>query len=306
MIDFDYKRPSSVAEAVGLLERSGGNAKLLAGGTDVLVQLREGLRKADLVIDIKKIPDLMRIEHSADKGLVFGAGVPCHRLHGDPAIATAYPGLVDATRIIGAWQIQSRASVGGNLCNASPAADSIPILIAYAATCRIVGPKGERTVPVQDFCIGPGKNGLAPGEILVSIALPPASSRSGAHYQRFIPRNEMDIAVVGVGSWVQLDPDGKTIVQARIGLGAVAPTPLFAAEASQFLAGKLATAETVAEAARLAQKIARPISDMRGPAEYRTHLVGVLTRRTLAGAVTRARGGHLEPTPGHHVGNGHT
>lgn len=306
MIDFDYKRPASVAEAVGLLEQSGGKAKLLAGGTDVLVQLREGLRKADLVVDIKKIPELMRIEHSADKGLVFGAGVPCHRLHGDPAIAKAYPGLVDATRIIGAWQIQSRASVGGNLCNASPAADSIPILIAYAANCRIVGPRGERTVPVQDFCVGPGKNCLAPGEILVSITLPPPLPRCGAHYQRFIPRNEMDIAVVGVGSWVQLDPEGKNIVETRIGLGAVAPTPLFAAEASRFLAGKPATAETVAEAARLAQKIARPISDMRGPAEYRTHLVGVLTRRTLAGAVTRARGGHLEPTPGHHIGNGHT
>lgn len=298
MNDFDYQAPKSVDDAVGLLAAAAGRAKLLAGGTDILVQLREGLRQADLVIDVKRIPGLTRLELVPGKGLVVGAAVPCYKIHGDPKIAAAYTGLADATHIIGAWQIQSRASLGGNLCNASPAADSIPAMIAYGANCHVAGPKGaRRTVPVEDFCTGPGKNCLETGEILLAIEFPIQKTHSGAHYQRFIPRNEMDIAVVGVGSWVQLDPSGKTIAAARVGLGAVAPTPLYAEEASQWLVGKPATAETFGEAGVIARKIASPISDMRGPAEYRTHLVGVLVKRTLAGAVARARGEFVDSIP---------
>jgi carbon-monoxide dehydrogenase medium subunit len=182
--------------------------------------------------------------------------------------------------------------VGGNLCNASPAGDTIPPLIALGATCIIAGPGGQREVRAEDFCTGPGKNVLQPGELLVTLVFPPPAAKSNSAYERFIPRNEMDIAVVGAGSWVKLSPGGETIEQARIGLCAVAPTPKFAAEASQWLAGKPATQESFAQAGELAKKVASPITDMRGPAEYRTHLVGVLVKRTLAKAVDRARESH--------------
>ncbi|MEX2186937.1 MAG: xanthine dehydrogenase family protein subunit M [Pirellulales bacterium] len=288
MKDFDYAAPTTVDDAVGLLARHDGRAKLLAGGTDLIVQLREFLREADVVVDVKKIPELMNLRVESDGRLWIGAGVPCYRIYGDEKIAATRGGLVDAARIIGGWQIQSRASIGGNLCNSSPAADSIPALIAAAAVCHVAGPGGRRTVPVAEFCTAPGKNVLAAGEMLVNIELPPTAAKSASAYERFIPRNEMDIAVVGAGSWVRLDESGKSIAEARIGIGAVAPTPLLAAEASQWLAGKPATEETFVQAGELAKKIAKPISDMRGPAEYRTHLVGVLVRRTLVTAARRA------------------
>jgi carbon-monoxide dehydrogenase medium subunit len=175
------------------------------------------------------------------------------------------------------------------LCNSSPAADSVPALIAYDAVAVIAGPKGRREVPVAQFCTGPGKNVLQPGELLVALKLPPQSPKSGAAYQRFIPRNEMDIAVVGAGSWVQLDAAGETIQQARIALGAIAPTPVAATAACDWLAGRPANEESFARAGELAKQVARPITDMRGTIEYRTHLAGVLTKRTLAIAVERAR-----------------
>jgi carbon-monoxide dehydrogenase medium subunit len=287
--DFEYAAATSVDEAVSLLAARGDRAKVLAGGTDIIVQLREGLREADLVVDVKKIPELMTVEFSLDKGLTLGAAVSAYRIYEDAKLVAAYPALIDSARIIGGWQIQTRSSIGGNLCNSSPAADSIPSLIALDAKCNVAGPEGRRTVAVSDFCTAPGKNVLRRGEFLVSITFPPPGKRTGSHYLRFIPRNEMDIAVVGVGSWVRLSAGGDKIEEARIGVGAVAPTPLFAAEASASLAGKPATAESFKAAGDLARKIAKPISDMRGPAEYRVHLVGVLVERTLAGAVERAK-----------------
>jgi xanthine dehydrogenase FAD-binding subunit len=257
--------------------------------------LREGLRDADLVLDVKKVPELMKLDYSPQRGLRLGAGVPCYKIYGDAAIAAAYPALADAARIIGGWQIQSRASIGGNLCNSSPAADSIPALIACDARCHIAGPGGARTVPVAEFCTAPGRNVLARGELLVSLEFPPPAAHSGSRYLRFIPRNEMDIAVVGCGAWVQLDSSGKTIQAARIGLAAVAPTPVFARQASLWLAGKTATVDSLAQAGELAKKEVKPITDMRGPAEYRVHLVGVLTKRSLEGAIERARGGNGRP-----------
>jgi carbon-monoxide dehydrogenase medium subunit len=232
----------------------------------------------------------MELRYSPTDGLRLGAAVPCHKIYEHPEIAASYAGLADAARIIGGWQIQSRASIGGNLCNASPAADSVPALIAYGATCQIVGPAGERELPVEQFCTGVGKNALARGEILVSFTFAPPATNSGGAYLRFIPRNEMDIAVVGVGTWLKLNAAGDTIEQARIGLGAVAPTPLYAEEASLWLRGKPATEETFTQAGDIAQKIAKPITDKRGTAEYRTHLVGVLTRRALQIAAERAHG----------------
>lgn len=290
MTNFDYAAPTSLAQATALLEGARGTARVLSGGTDLIVQLRERLRAADLVVDLKKIPELMELTFSPDEGLRLGASVPCYRIYEHADIPSAYPALADAARIVGGWQIQSRASVGGNLCNSSPAADTIPPLIALGARCVIAGPDGRREVPAESFCTGPGRNVLQRGEILTTIVLPPPETLCGSAYERFIPRNEMDIAVAGAGSWVKLGRDGTTIERARIGLAAVAPTPLFAAEASQWLGGKPATDETFERAGELAQRVATPISDMRGTAEFRVHLVGVLARRTLARAVERARG----------------
>jgi xanthine dehydrogenase FAD-binding subunit len=287
---FEYAAPTSLAEATALLAQANGTARILAGGTDLLVQLRERLRDADLVVDVKRIPELMELSYSPRQGLRLGASVPCYRIYEDAEVSAAYPALADAARIVGGWQIQSRASVGGNLCNSSPAGDTIAPLIALQARCLIVGPDGTREVPAEEFCTAPGKNVLRDGELLAQIVLPPRAEHSGSAYERFIPRNEMDIAVAGAASWVQLSPAGETIERARVGLVAIAPTPRFAAEASRWLAGRPATDETFARAGELANQAAAPISDMRGTAEFRLHLVGVLTKRTLAKAVERARG----------------
>jgi carbon-monoxide dehydrogenase medium subunit len=222
-------------------------------------------------------------------GLRLGASVPSTRIYDYPVVSAAYPALADAARIVGGWQIQSRASVGGNLCNASPAGDTIPTLIALGARCVVAGPGGARELPAEAFCVAPGKNALGKGELLVTIVLPPPSAHSGSAYERFIPRNEMDIAVAGASSWVRLDPTGETIVEARVALAAVAPTPVLAAEASRWLAGKPAVEATYDQAGALARGVASPINDMRGTIEFRTHLAGVLTKRTLAAAVERAR-----------------
>lgn len=290
MKDFEFQTAGTVDEAVSLLAARGDRARVLTGGTDLIVQLREGLREADLVVDVKKIPELMRLEFEPGKGLRLGAAVPCYRIYTDPQIVAAYPALVDSARIIGGWQIQSRASIGGNLCNSSPAANSIPSLIVYDAVCHLAGPQGRRKVNVAEFCTGPGKNVLGRGEILATLEFPAPSPQSGAAYLRFIPRNEMDIAVVGAASWVQLNAAGDKIEQARVALAAVAPTPLKLDELNQWLAGKPASAETFAAAGQRASAAAKPISDKRGTADYRKHLAGVLTKRTLAIAVDRARG----------------
>jgi carbon-monoxide dehydrogenase medium subunit len=253
------------------------------------VQLREGLRNAELVVDVKKIPELTELTFSRDGGLTLGAATPCYRVYESSEIRATYPALADAARIIGGWQIQSRASVGGNLCNASPAGDTIPPLIAYNVICRVAGPGGVHEISAAEFCASPGRNVLAPGELLVALAFPPPAAHSGSAYQRFIPRNEMDIAVAGAASWVQLDARGQTIEKARIALAAVAPRPMFAQEASDWLMGKPVSEATFAEAGELAKKVASPIDDMRGTREYRVHLASVLTRRTLAIAVERAR-----------------
>lgn len=290
MKDFDYAAPTALDEAVSLLAKNNGSAKILAGGTDIIVQLREGLKDADVVVDVKKIPELTTLNFSPESGLSLGASVPCYQLYENPEIVKAYGALTDSARIIGGWQIQSRASIGGNLCNSSPAADSIPSLIAHDAIAHIAGPNGTRDVPVAEFCTAPGKNVLEQGELLVSLTLPAPPPKSASAYLRFIPRNEMDIAVAGVGSWVKLSDDGTTIEEGRIGVCAVSATPQFAEEASAFLAGKPATDETFEAAGELAKKVASPIDDMRGTVEYRIHLAGVLTKRTLKIACERANG----------------
>ena len=290
MKNFEYTAPQTLREAVRLLAEKGSGARILAGGTDLIVQMRINRHRPDRVVDVKNIPEVNELAIRPRKGLVIGAAVPCHRIYEDSEISERYPGLVDAAAIIGGIQIQGRATFGGNLCNSSPSADTTPILIAHGATAEITGPGGKRRVAVEDFCTGPGTNVLTDGELLVSLVVPPDRRNSGSHYLRFIPRNEMDIAVVGAGAYVELGRRGKVFKSARIALGAVAPVPLYAGEASEGLAGKPVSEETIAEAAEAAKGIARPISDMRGPAEYRTHLVGVLVKRALNGAVARARG----------------
>jgi CO/xanthine dehydrogenase FAD-binding subunit len=286
---FDYAAPRSISETVALLAEKGPRARVLAGGTDLIVQLRENRRQADLVVDVKHVPEANALEYDPQRGLVLGAAVPCWRLVEHPGLSRAYPGLIEAAALIGGVQIQSRASVGGNLCNASPAADTIPALIAGEAVCQITGPAGHRELPVEQFCTAPGKNALEPGEFLVCLRLPPPRPRSGSAYLRFIPRNEMDIAVVGAGVAVTWDESHTRCSHARVALAAVAPTPLLVSEAAAVLVGSHLDEADVARAASRAQAAARPISDMRGDAEYRRHLVGVLVQRALRSAAARAK-----------------
>lgn len=283
---FDYASPRSLEEAVQI-KSAHPRAQLLAGGTDLLVQLRARRKETDLVVDIKHVPELNELSYDPARGLILGAAVPCYRIYGDRAVRRVYPALAEVANLIGGTQIQGRASAGGNLCNAAPSADFIPILIALRAACRIAGAGGTRTVAVEDFCTGPGRNVLQPGELLVSLDLPPPDPHSGARYLRLIPRNEMDIAIAGAGVAVVLD-DG-VFRSARIALASVAPTPLYVREAGEALAGKPVNAENIQAAAELARAAAKPITDMRGTTEYRRHLCAVLTRRALEAAVQRAR-----------------
>jgi carbon-monoxide dehydrogenase medium subunit len=285
----DYAAPHTVAEAATLLAEKGDRARVLAGGTDIIVQVREGRRDLDLLVDVKNIPELNELTYDPRQGLRIGAAVPCYRIYEHAEIARAYPGLIDGVALIGGIQIQSRASLGGNLCNASPAADTIPPLIAHEAVCAISGPDGMRDVPVEKFCTAPGRTVLGRGEFLVTLRLPPPRRRFGASYLRFIPRNEMDIAVVGAAAAVTLDESRSRCVGVRVALAAVAPTPLLVPEAGTALVDGPLSDALIEKAASLARAAARPISDMRGDAEYRRHLVGVLTKRALQGAMARAR-----------------
>jgi carbon-monoxide dehydrogenase medium subunit len=288
--EFEYVAPGSLSEAVAAMAEKGEAARVLAGGTDILVELRTGRRIIERLVDPKAVPELNELSYSPEQGLRIGAAVPCYRLYEDAAIAGAYPGLIDAASLIGGIQIQGRATFGGNLCNAAPSADGVPPLIVLGAQAVIAGPNGTREVPVEDFCLAPRQTVLQPGELLVSLALPPPAPNSGASYLRFIPRNEMDIAVVGVGASVALDESREKIAAMRVALAAVAPTPVLVGGVDA-LVGQPANDDTVQQAAAMARAAAKPISDMRGTIEQRLHLVEVLTRRALQGALQRARGG---------------
>ncbi len=288
---FDFVAPSSIDEAVSILNEHGDRARIIAGGTDILVMMRAGRRLADVVVDVKNISELNQLTITNGGGLTLGAAVPCYSIYQDQAVASAYPGLIDSATLIGGIQIQGRASIGGNLCNAAPSGDSIPAVIALSGVCNIAGPNGTRQMPAEEFCTAPGQNALQHGEMLVSIEFPAPPANSGATYQRFIPRNEMDIAVAGVGSSVVLDASGQNFVSGRVALASVAPTPVFSQAAGDSLAGKPVSDEAIREASELAMADAKPINDMRGTIRQRIHLIGVLTRRTLNVAVERARGG---------------
>jgi CO/xanthine dehydrogenase FAD-binding subunit len=289
MSAFDYVAPSSVEDAVAVLAEHGAAARVLAGGTDIIIQQRERRRNVGVMVDVKGIPETTSIEWAGDGSLRVGAAVPCAKLYSDTQVAMRYPALMDAASLIGGIQIQSRASLGGNLCNSSPAADSIPTLIVLGATCEIAGPSGRRSVPVEQFCSGPGQNVLQAGELLVSLTFPPPAPKSGAAFERFIPRNEMDIAVANAAASVVLTSDGSRFESARIAIGACAPTPLFVEAAGPLLAGQIVDEGALEAAAEAARAAVRPITDMRGSAAQRRHLAGVLTERVINTAVRRAR-----------------
>ncbi len=284
----DYLRPRTLDECLDAFAEHGEAARALAGGTDLLVQMREGRRRNAVVIDVKAVDECNQLSYDDREGLTLGAAVPCYRIYGDEAVQRHYPGLIDSVSMIGGTQIQGRASVGGNLCNASPSADAVPALIALHATCLVASANGRRSVPVEDFCTGPGQTVLRPSEVLVALQLPPPEPGSGACYLRFIPRNEMDIAVAGAGVSVRLD--GGRFADACVALAAVAPTPLLVREAGEVLKGRLVDRNALGLAGEAARAAARPISDMRGTAEYRSNLCAVLTRRALETAVQRAGG----------------
>jgi len=295
---FEYSAPSSLRDAIAQLAQHQGKARLLAGGTDLIDQMRIGRVRPEVLIDVKQIAEL-NVLAVGKNGLRIGAAVPCYKIYGCADIEQKFTALADSCRIIGGIQIQSRASIGGNLCNSGPAADCTPSLIALRGVCVIAGPKGMREVPVESFCTGPGRNVLNAGELLVEIRFPPTPKNGGSHYRRVIPRNEMDIAVVGVGASVELDESGQTFRSARIGLGAVAPTPLLATKAGELLAGQPVSEKAFSQAAEAAQEIVAPITDMRGTQEYRVQVTGVLVRRVLQAAVARARGEAVTYRPGH-------
>jgi len=282
-----YEAPRSVAEAVRLIQTDPG-ARVLAGGTDLLVQFRAGLRQPTAFVDIKRIPELVGVSIDAS-GLRLGAATAAAVVCEHPDVRALWPGVVDAVHLIGSTQIQGRGTVGGNLCNGSPAADSTCALIVNRAECVIAGPKGERVVPVEAFCIAPGKTVLETGEFLVAVRLPRPAPRTSDAYLRLIPRTEMDIAVAGAAVSVTLDADGLCSA-ARVAIGAVAPTALLVPEAAKALIGSRLDDNALARAAAAASAAARPIDDKRGTIAYRKTVAGVLVKRAAKIAAGRAKG----------------
>ncbi|MFO0997531.1 MAG: xanthine dehydrogenase family protein subunit M [Alphaproteobacteria bacterium] len=283
-----YEAPTTINAAVKLLAGKARTPRVLAGGTDLLVQLRTDRIAPDLVVDVKRIASLRTIT-SKGGGFRIGAAVASAELGEHKALKKAWPGVVEAATLIGSSQIQARATIAGNLCNASPAADSVPALVAAGASAVIAGPRGKRTVPVEKVTTGPGKTALKKGEIVEAIVLPKRAPRSGDAYLRFIPRSEMDIAVVGVGINLTLDAKG-VCTAARVALGAVADRVLLVPEAAKALIGTTVDQAALDKLAAAASAACRPIDDKRGTKEFRIKVAGVLARRAAQTALKRARG----------------
>ncbi|WP_253609983.1 MULTISPECIES: FAD binding domain-containing protein [unclassified Bradyrhizobium] len=284
-----YVAPRTLDEAIGAFAAAGSAARVMAGGTDLLVQMRSGLVRPGLIVDIKKIGEMTEISETADGGFRVGAAVSGMELAEHARFGKVWPGVLEAVNLIGSKQVQGRASAGGNLCNGSPAGDSVPAMIAAGAVVTVQGPNGRRDMKVEDVPAGPGRTNLKPGEILVSFTLPPRPKGSGDAYLRMIPRTEMDIAVVGIG--VSLTLKDRVCTAARVGLGAVAPTALLVEPAAQALIGSKLDDAALEAAAAACRAACRPIDDKRGTIAYRTKTAGVLLKRTAAIAAQRA-GGH--------------
>lgn len=289
---YAYTAPATVEEALSILSehaQASRRAQVLAGGTDLLVQMRSLDDEPRTIVDIKKLAETNRLE-VGDDHIYIGAAIPSAVLNEHQALKALLPGLLEASDLIGSTQIQGRATIGGNLCNASPAGDSIPAMIAVAAVCQIAGEGGVRELAVEDFVVGVGRNAMQPGEFLLGLKIPRPAARTGDAYLRFIPRTEMDIAVAGCGVSVTLDESG-VCTAARVGIGAVAPTALLVADAAAALVGSTLDDDALQKAGEACTAASSPISDKRGTAEYRRKVVAVLCRRAAAIAKVRAAGG---------------
>jgi len=288
MSDTQYLAAKTIDEAVQAHNQANGSARFLAGGTDLLVQIKSGIKKPNLVIDVKKIVELNNIEEISENEFIVGASVSGANLNRNKKFASLWPGVIEAFRLIGSEQIQGRASLGGNLCNGSPAGDSVPALIAAGCTAIIAGPDGKKELPIEEFHTGPGKTVLKNGEMLVSLKFPKRESNSSDAYLRMTPRTEMDIAVVGCGVNLTLDNDICTSV--RVSLGAVAPTPLLIKEASDIMIGTNLNSQVLEKVAKICMESSNPINDKRGTIEYRTKVAGVLFKRATLIAIDRIKG----------------
>jgi carbon-monoxide dehydrogenase medium subunit len=286
---FAYHAPNTVREAAAILSKNGPNGRILAGGTDLLVQIKEHVRGVapEYVVSLKNISEVREVKFSQRNGLTIGSGTTITDVLAAPGVRERFPALVGGAEIIGSIQIQNIATIGGNICNAAPSADSVPPLIAYGAICHVAGPRKTREVPLGEFFTGPGKTVLKPDEILVSIQVPTPAAHSGCDYVRHTPRAQMDIAMVGVASYVVLTRSGR-MEDVRIILGAVAPTPIRAPKAEASLRGQAPTTDAIRLASDLASQEALPISDVRGSAGYRRYMTAVLTKRTLQAALKQA------------------
>jgi len=283
-----YIRPQSIEDAVGSIAGSSGTAAILAGGSDLLVRMKGGFIEPDLIVDIKAIKGLSEIRQTPD-GFSIGAAVPCAAMGENAALKQAWPGVVEAARLIGSKQVQGRCTIAGNLCNASPAADSVPALVTAGAKASIAGPQGRRTIPVEAVPTGPGRTSLARGEIVEAILLDKRPPRSGDAYLRFIPRTEMDIAVVSAAVNLTLDAQGA-VTAARVALGAAAPTVLLVEDAAKALIGSRLDEAALQRLAAACSAACRPIDDKRGTIEFRRKVAGVLARRAATTAYARAGG----------------
>ncbi len=288
MVGMRFEAPESVDAAVSLLAGTSGDTRVLAGGTDLLVQLRADMIEPELVVDIKRIAETRTVTEE-DGGFRVGAAVAGAELKEHTSFPSAWPGVIYAFDLIGSTQVQGRCTMAGNLCNASPAADSVPAMVAVGAVARIAGPNGVRDVPVEEVPTAPGRTSLAKGEFVLSIFFPKKAANTGDAYLRFIPRTEMDIAVVGSGVCLTLDESG-TCTGAKVALGAVAPTVILVPDAASALVGTKVDEAAIEAAGAAATVAAKPISDKRGTVEYRKKVAGVLTRRALATALERAKG----------------
>ena len=287
MSEIQYMSAKSVKEAVKMMQAAKGKGYILAGGTDLLVQMKSGARAPGTIVDVKKIPEMVTVTEK-NGAFTIGAATPAAVLGENKKLRKAWPGVIEACNLIGSTQVQGRASAGGNLCNASPAADSVPALVAAGCIVNVAGPNGKRAVPVEKFCIGPGKTSLKTGEIVVSLTLPKRPKGSSDAYLRLIPRTEMDIAVVGVG--VSLTMKGDTVTDARVGLGAVAPTVLLVDKAAKALIGSKLDDKALDAAAQACSDACKPIDDKRGTIKYRTKIAGVLLKRATMIARDRING----------------
>ena len=283
-----YHVPKSFSEASAIAVGLTGKTRFLAGGTDVLVQMRAGMVLPDDLIDLKHIPEVKAIRRTAAGGWTIGVAVSGAELGAHAELCAEWPGVVEGMRLVGSTQVQGRATLVGNLCNGSPAADSVPGLVAAGATVTVTGPNGSRDVAVEDIPAGPGRTKLQPGEVISAVNLPPRGKNAGDAYLRFIPRTEMDIAVVGVA--VSLRLDGDTVTEARVALGAVAPTVLLADEAAKAILGSTLDEAALARLETAVRALAKPISDKRGTADFRKEVIGVLARRAALIARDRAKG----------------